>query len=91
MAAGCSIELPNCFGDNATSLDARGRFEIGEHERDSMFDIVSPLWIPGTMIAMHNLTGSVTRGSSRWTSTRRSVISTARDTLVLCLQASFQR
>lgn len=47
-------------GDNASSLYSGEWFEIAEPEHSYMFEILPPLWIRGSMFAMHEfLTGEV--------------------------------
>ena len=52
---------PDRFEDDATLIYAGEWFEISEAEHDSMFEVLPPLWIRGSMFAMREfLTGSVT-------------------------------
>ena len=54
-------QRPDRWEDHATPLYAGEWFEIGEAEHDYMFEILTPLWIRGSMFAMREfLTGSVT-------------------------------
>ncbi|OLP55768.1 hypothetical protein BJF92_09015 [Rhizobium rhizosphaerae] len=54
-------QRPDRFDGDASALYAGEWFEITEREHDYMFEILTPLWIRGSMFAMREfLTGSVT-------------------------------
>jgi hypothetical protein len=54
-------QRPNRWEGDASSLYAGEWFEIPEAENDTMFEILPPLWIRGSIFAMRAfLTGSVT-------------------------------